>query len=197
MKTASYLKSVRSALPEAERPLLDQAFAGDALAARRLMIVAPLRLRGHIACLAYQLKVSNPAYREMLVAIWARESRHLLIDFWPKPMLRRMFARGDFPIPPLAGPVTIFRHACGVSVRKAAGGLCWTASLQEAMRKAGYAAVSDPRIIQSSVDPKDIIFWGNSHGEQEVIVRHPAKEVTLYAAAPTPFEPMRLVHGGR
>jgi len=70
MKSGRYLKSVRCALPESAQANLDRAFAGDALAARRLMIMAPRRLRGHIAFLAYQSKLSNPAYREIVKAVF-------------------------------------------------------------------------------------------------------------------------------
>ena len=71
MKNGRYLNSVRCALPEGAQSYLDLAFAGDALAARRLMIMAPKRLRGHIAFLAYQLKTRNPAYREIVKSVWA------------------------------------------------------------------------------------------------------------------------------
>ena len=70
MRGGRYQRSVRQALPESARAYLDRAFAGDALAARRLMLMAPRRLRGHIAFLAYQSKLMNPAYREIVKAVW-------------------------------------------------------------------------------------------------------------------------------
>jgi hypothetical protein len=181
MKTAPYLKSVRCALPDRHRPLLDQALAGDALAARRLMIVALPRSHGHIACLAYQLKTPNPAYREILQAAWIPESRHLIIDFWPTPMIRRMFARADFSIPVFAGSVRVFRSVCGGSVRKAAAGLCWTLSLKQATRHKGHHPT---KILQATADPSDLIYWGNRRGEQEIISRQPPNDIAVLSTPP-------------
>ena len=102
MKNGRYLNSVRCALPAGAQGFLDLAFSGDALAARRLMVMAPKRLRGHIAFLAYQLKTRNPAYREIMKSVWAPASRHLLTAHWPPQMVRRMLARADFRIPELS-----------------------------------------------------------------------------------------------
>ena len=135
MKTSSYVSSVRGALPAGDQLLFDRALGGDALAARRLMIVAPFRTRGHIACLAYMLKTANPAYREILQAVWAPRTRHLILDFWPNPMIRRMFVRAHFSIPTFAGPLTVFQSACGVPARKAAARICWTLSLEHVARQ--------------------------------------------------------------
>ncbi len=194
MRTASYVSSVRGALPDCDRPLLDQAFAGDALAARRLMIVAPFRTRGHIACLAYQLKTPNPAYREILQAAWTPKTRHLIVDFWPSPMIRRMFVRADFSVPVFPSSLTVFRSACGVPVRKAAAGLIWTLSFEQAAQQGGCRPA---KILRATVDASDVIYWGNSSGEQEVISRQPLKSIVVLPASRRPLEPAQLVQGGR
>jgi hypothetical protein len=179
MKSGRYLNSVRCALPESAQAYLDRAFTGDALAARRLMIMAPRRLRGHIACLAYQSKIRNPAYREIVRAVWAHETRHLLTAFWAPQMVRRMLARADFPIPELSGPVTIFRPVSGAPVKKAAAGLCWTLSREVAVSDAARAGTEKPRILQATIDPADIIYWGNGRGEQEIVARRPVHPVVV------------------
>ena len=146
------------------------------------MIVAPFRTRGHIACLAYTLKTANPAYREILQAAWAPRSRHLILDFWPNPMIRRMFVRADFSIPTFAGPLTVFQSAaCGVPARKAAARLCWTLSIEHAARHSGRRPA---KILQATIEASDVIYWGNSHGEQVVISRRPMKGVVVLPAPP-------------
>ena len=194
MKTASYVNSVRSALPDCDRPLLDQAFTGDALAARRLMIVAPFRTRGHIACLAYQLKTPNPAYREILQAAWTPRTRHLITDFWPRPMIRRMFVRADFLIPNLPSSFTVFRSACGMPIRKAAAGLSWTLSCEQAAEQGGCRT---EKILRATMDAGDVIYWGNSSGEQEVISRQPVKSIVVLPASLPPRELAQLARAGR
>src|SRR6188474_2094969 len=113
MRGGRYQRSVRQALPESARAYLDRAFAGDALAARRLMLMAPRRLRGHIAFLAYQSKLANPAYREIVKAVWHQPTRHLLTGFWRPQVVRRMLARADFRVPEFNGPLLIYRPVDG------------------------------------------------------------------------------------
>jgi hypothetical protein len=151
---------------------MDRAFVGDALAARRLMILAPRRLRGHIAFLAYQAKVGNPAYREIVKAVWAKQTRPVLTGFWRPEVVRRMLVRADFRIPEFNGAVTVFRALSGARAKKGAAELSWSLSRAKAI-----AAVSAPRpeILQATIDPADIIYFGNSHGEQEVVCRHPVQ----------------------
>jgi hypothetical protein len=137
MKSERYLDSVRRALPESAQALLDRAFAGDALAARRLMVMAPRRMRGHIAFLAYQQKVANPAYRAIIRCVWAKEARFLLTEFWRPQVVRRILARADFLIPALVGPVTAFRAVSGAHAKDATSAA--------ATGTAGDTAVSHPR----------------------------------------------------
>lgn len=172
MKTSRYLQSVHGALAEGARAQLDLALSGDALAARRLMIVAPRRMRGHIASLAYHLKTRNPAYREILKGVWVADTRHLLTAHWPQQTLRRMLARAEFPRPDLSGPVTIYRAVANVPVKKAAAGLCWSLSRERAAAEAINADAANARILQARIEPTDIIYWGNSRGEEEVVPRH-------------------------
>jgi hypothetical protein len=182
MRKNRYLTSVRSALPEGVQADLDRALAGDALAARRLMIIAPRRLRGHIACLAYQLKTRNPAYREIIKAVWAREARHLLTAHWPPQMVRRMLTRAAFPIPELSGTLTLYRPVTNAETLKAAAALAWFLSREAAAAEAARSGAAQPRILQAAVDASDIIYWGNSRGEQEVVSRCPPQAI---AAEPT------------
>ena len=186
MKSGRYLKSVRGALTEHAQADLDRAFAGDALAARRLMIVAPRRLRGHIAFLAYQSKIGNPAYREIVKAVWLRETRHLLTAFWRPQLVRRMLARADFSIPEFSGPVTVFRPAAVAQAEKGAVGLCWSTSPEAAISTAARAGGIAPKILQAKIDPADIIYWGKSGGEQEIVSRRPVDGAVL-------VEPVSLI----
>lgn len=175
MKNGRYRNSVRRGLPEGAQGHLDLAFAGDALAARRLMIMAPRRLRGHIAFLAYQLKTRNPAYREMMKAVWALDTRHLLTAHWPPQMVRRMLARADFQIPELSGPVSVFHPVSGATVRKTASALCWSLSRDAAIADAVRADAERPRILKATLDPSDIVYFANSRGQHEVVSRRPVQ----------------------
>src|SRR5258705_166924 len=123
MKSGRYLHTVRRALPEDAQYLFDRALAGDAFAARRLMVMAPRRMRGHIAFLAYQLKVANPAYREIVRSVWEKDARSLLTEFWRPQVVRRMLARADFRIPTFSGTVTVFRAVHGPRAKKAGAAL--------------------------------------------------------------------------
>ena len=175
MKAGAYLKSVRSTLPEVQQACLDAAFAGDAVAARRLMIIAPRRVHGHLACLAYQLRVENPACREIIKAAWAEESRTLLTLFWPPQMVRRMLEAAEFPVPAFSAPVTVYRAVGrGTPKRKAAAGLCWYLSRgAAAAAAAGGADYRGERFLRAAVTQKEIIYWGNGVGEQEIVSRRP------------------------
>jgi hypothetical protein len=173
MKNGRYLNSVRCALPDGAQSFLDLAFSGDALAARRLMVMAPKRLRGHIAFLAYQVKTRNPAYREIMKSVWAPSSRHLLIAHWPPQIVRRMLARADFRIPDLNAPVSVYRPASGMTVKRAAAALSWLLSRDDAIAEAVRADANRPRILKATIDPSDIIYFGNGRGEHEVVSRRP------------------------
>ncbi len=175
MNRVRYLDSVRRGLPEDARVQLDQAFSGDALAARRLMLVAPRRLRGHIAFLAYQSKLGNPAYREIVKAVWSRETRHLLTAFWRPQSVRRMLARAEFRIPDLSGPVAIFRPVETGAVRKAKAELCWSPSRDAALADAARAG-GTTLILQATIDPDDIVYWGENDGVPEIVGRHPVRD---------------------
>jgi len=175
MRTGRYLQSVQGALAEAARTQLDLALSGDALAARRLMIVAPRRLRGHIANLAYHLRTRNPAYREIMKGVWADDTRHLLTAHWPQQTVRRMLARADFPPPELSGPVTIYRAVVKGTAKKGAAGLCWRLSREEAAAEALLADPARARILTSTIDPGDIIYSGGRRSGQEVVPRRPVE----------------------
>lgn len=183
MKASRYLSSVRSALPENMRSHLDRAIAGDALAARRVMVNAPRRLRGHIACLAYQLKTRNPAYREIMKAVWRPEMRDLLTAFWTPLMVRRMLARAELPIPELSGPVRAFHPVLSAHARNASGGLCWSLSQEAAILDAEEAGAPRAKIVEMVVDAKEIVYWGKSRrGEPEIVVRHPSRGALVEAS---------------
>ena len=175
MKSGRYLDSVRGALPENARALLDRAFQGDALAARRLMVMAPRRMRGHIAFLAYQQKVGNPAYREIVRSVWAKEARFLLTEFWRPQVVRRMLAHADFRIPAFVGPVTVFRAARGSPAKKVGGELSWSLSREAALTEATRSGEPTPQLLQATMEASDIICWRNNHGEQEIVGRRPVK----------------------
>lgn len=196
MQSGRYLKSVRESLPEGARSNLDLALAGDALAARRLMIVAPRRLRGHIASLAYQLKTKNPAYREIVKAVWAPDTRHLLTVHWSSRVVRRMLARAEFQAPEFSGPVIVFRAVGDASVKRSAAALCWTTSRDAATLEAALADAVAPRILRAIVDPGEVIYWGNGRGEQEIVSRHPVRSVVVerVAVLRSPRRPLASHH---
>jgi len=173
-----YLTSVKSQLPINARADLDRALAGDALAARRLVIASPRRLLGHIAFLGYQCKTGNPAYRELLKAVWLTKARFLLTEFWTPQIVRRMLARADFERPTaLYGPVTVFRPV-ETSVRKTVGKLCWTLSRRLAIAEALRTNPANPRIVQATILPTDILFVG-SGGSEEVVTRRPLQAIVV------------------
>jgi hypothetical protein len=182
MRSGRYQRSVRQGLPDNARAYLDRAFAGDALAARRLMLIAPRRLRGHIAFLAYQSKLANPAYREIVKAVWHQPTRHLLTGFWRPQVVRRMLARADFRVPQFSGPLMVFRPVDGSQEHGAAADLCWSLSPEFALA-AAEAAGAEPKILRASIDPADVIYFGNRNGEQEIVCRRPIGDATVIEAA--------------
>ena len=169
MRIGRYLTSVKGQLPPDAQADLDRTFAGDALAARRLVIASPKRLLGHIAFLAYQRKTKNPAYRALIKAVWQPRTRHLLTDFWSPQVVRRMLAQAEFDRPVLYGPVTIFRPVDG-SVRRAAAELCWTLARSVAVSEALRISPSNPRIVQATIASADVLLFEKSGGE-EVVTR--------------------------
>jgi hypothetical protein len=177
VRVARYLTSVGSQLPIDARADLDRALAGDALAARRLLIASPKRLLGHIAFLGYQCKTGNPAYRALMKAVWQPNTRTLLTVFWTPQVVRRMLARADFERPTFYGPVTIFRPV-EASLRRAAAQLCWTLSRNVAISEALRTNPAEPRIVQATIAPADIIFVGNG-GSEEVVTRCPPQALVV------------------
>jgi hypothetical protein len=178
LKTSRYLQSVQSSLPEGAQTSFDLAFTGDAMAARRLMNTVPRRFRGHIACLAFETGLENPAYREILRAAWEPETRRLLTDFRQPRIVRGMLARASFQIPEFASPVIVYRRV-DCSLRKAAAGLCWSLSRELAASSSALSlkASGRLRILRATLDRPDIIYWGNSRGEQEIVACRPVGAV--------------------
>ena len=184
MRNGRYLSSVRCALPEGAQNFLDLAFSGDALAARRLMVMAPKRLRGHIAFLAYQLKTRNPAYREIVKSVWAPSTRHLLTAHWPPQMVRRMLARADFRIPELSAPVSVYRPLSGATVKRAAAALSWSLLRGDAVAEAARVDSARPRILKATLDPSEIVYFANGRGEHEVVSRRPVPAYVIEDVRP-------------
>jgi len=174
VRTGRYLRSVRSQLPVEVQADFDRALAGDALAARRLLNASPKRLIAHLAYLAFCQKTANPAYRELLKAAWQPSARSLLTAFWTPSTLRRMLERADFRRPPTRGPITIYRPVVESSVRKAASHLCWTRSRSAAVAEAAAAPSARPRVLQATIAPGDIIFFGEDDGSEVVLRRQPS-----------------------
>lgn len=174
MRVKRYLGSVRSQLPAEAQIILDRTLAGDAIVARRLPAIVPTRLLGHIVVLAYQIRTPNPSYRELLKAACHPEKRHLLTDFWRPQMVRRMLARADFKVPQLQGQVKIYRPLAGLPTRKAAAELFWTLSLDAAIANAEWANTGRSRVLQATVSPTDVIYWGRGKaGTPEIVTRRP------------------------
>ena len=176
MRVGRYLTSVKTQLPVDFQADFDRALAGDALAARRLVLASPRRLLAHVAFLAYQRKTKNPAYRELLKAAWQPKTRFLLTDFWKPQVVRRMLARADFERPALYGPLTVFQPV-KASARGAAAQLCWTLSRRAAVADAIRINPARPRIVQATIAATDILHF--EKGTKGVVVRRPLKAVTV------------------
>lgn len=190
MRTAQYFRHIASSLPEAARGLFDAALSGDAAAARLLIAATPRRLRGHVAVVAYETGVANPAYREIVGAVW-RGDPMLLADFWPPAVVRRILARAEFALSGMAGAVrldggiAVYRGACGMPARKVAAGLCWYPSRSEAARLAvrRSGATGRPRLLRGIVKPADVIFWDEIGGAPGIVTRAPVA-VSLWPPTP-------------
>ena len=176
MRVGRYLTSIKSQLSNDDQADLDRALAGDAIAARRLIIGSPKRLLAHVAFLAYQRKTRNPAYRELLKAAWQPKSRFLLTEFWKPEVVRRMLARADFERPALYGPLTVFLPV-KASARGAAAQLCWTLSRKAAVADAIRINPARPRVLQATIAATDILHF--EKGTKGVVVRRPLKAVTV------------------
>ena len=176
MRNSRYLTSVKSQLPADAQTDLVRAFAGDALAARRVLVASPKRLLGHIAFLAYQRKTKNPAYRALIKAVWQPKTRYLLTDFWSPQVVRRMLAQAEFDRPVLYGPVTIFRPVHG-SIRRAAAELCWTLARNAAVSEALRINPSNPRIVQATIASADVLLFEKSGAE--IVTRSSPQAVVI------------------
>jgi hypothetical protein len=199
VRASRYLRSIKSQLPIEARADLDRALAGDALAARRLVIVSPKRLLGHVVFLAYQNKTKNPAYRELVRAVW--QTCDLLTGFWSPHVVRRMLARADFRSSTLYAAVTIFRPV-KTTVRQAATELRWTLSRSVAISQALKANPANPRIAHAAIAPADVLFFGGGAG-QEIVTRRSLQTLIVEPVYPgvrngiaNPHESRQRVSGG-
>jgi hypothetical protein len=69
---------------------------------------------------------------------------------------------------PFSGPITVFRGAWGVSVKKASKGLSWTVSRETACLFA-TAWAAKAVVLKATVNSSEIVFWRAS--ESEVVFR--------------------------
>jgi hypothetical protein len=171
MRIAVYVRSVRSSLPEPALDFFDAALDGDPAAARQMIGAVPRRLRGHIAVIVYQLRVSNPAYREILGEVW-RLDEAILTDFWNPSMIRRMLARADFQKPDCSGSVAAYRAANKASKRMERA-LSWYVDPAVALGLASRncKSTSELKLLRVNVPWSDVIYWGESRGAMALVGR--------------------------
>jgi hypothetical protein len=162
-------------LPEYAQCHLDAARAGDPDEAFGLCCAAPNEYRGLIAMAAYWSGVSNPAYREIIRAVWHHDHNYLMAATGnDRRLIRRMLGAAAFDHP-FSGSITVFRGTSGVSPTTASKGLSWTASREVACWFAYRFAKPDrePIVLKTTVASADIVFWDNTRSEREVIFRRP------------------------
>lgn len=169
-RLSRYLQSIRNALPGAARLDLDRVFEGNAAAARPLVEAAPRRLVGHMAYLAYLLKVPNPAYRELIGAVWCAEPG-ALADFWPAVTVRRMLESAAFQLPEIG--TGVIAHRAGTwDKRRLAAGLVWYPARHDALRfPIGPQRRRPAAIVTCFAEREKIIFWGESGGALCLVMR--------------------------
>jgi hypothetical protein len=161
-------------LPEYARCHLDAARAGDPDAAARPCAAAPNEYRGLIAVAAYWSGVPNPAYREIMRAVWNHDHNYLMAATKnDRRLIRRMLRAAEFDHP-FSGSITVFRGTSGVSPTRASKGLSWTASRDVACWFAHwFPNRGQPIVLKATVRATDVVFWDDTRSEQEVIFREP------------------------
>lgn len=171
--------------PYAER-YMDATFNGrDPSAASSLVYTAPNEWRGLIALCAYWIGLPNPAYREIVGAVWDHDHWHMMkAARGGGPQVRRMMMAAEFPIP-MSGAVTVYRGTFNMDPATAVKGLAWTTSHATACWFAcefHSQPGSDPLVLKATVDASELIYWSNDRNEDEVILRRPpAIEVDEYS----------------
>jgi hypothetical protein len=149
----------------------EPAFAGDQEAAGYLIISAPNRFRGCIARLAYNLRLPNPAYREIVGTAWGHDPEAVMDAVkYNTGLARRMLARCEVR-PKLSGPVRIYRGTSGISPRLAVRGLSWSLSADIA---AWFAwrwqnVNGKPVVVAADVAAESLIYFDDGRGEMEVV----------------------------
>ncbi len=157
-------------LPPYASCYLEGAFAGDEQQAFEICVAAPNEYRGLIAEAAYFLGVPNPGYQTIIRNVWEHDHKWLM---WQvennRVLVRRMMETGKFEHP-FSGPITVFRGAWGVSVKKASKGLSWTVS-REAACLFSLAWLHAPKavVLKATVHSSEIVFWRPA--ESEVVLR--------------------------
>ena len=175
MKIARYVRSLRQSLPAETARDFDLTLEGDADAVVRLLEAIPVRLRGHLAVVAYQLSVPNPVYQMILGEVW-RLNESLLTEFWPSSMVRRMLARAEFDVPNFLGRLSVYRGFGGerarrMTAKRAASELFWYCLRPSAERSAIGApgTLGTVKVFRISIARADIIYWGEGNGEIGVV----------------------------
>jgi hypothetical protein len=163
---------LESELPSYAKCHLKSAFAGNESDAVGLCVAAPNGYRGWIALAAYYTGVPNPAYREIIGAVWNHDHAQLMgAAKHDRRMIRRMIKAAEFDHP-FSGQLTIFRGASGVTAKRASKGLSWTLSRETACFFAyRFADPPKPIVLTTTVNAWDIILWDDSQNEKEVVLR--------------------------
>jgi hypothetical protein len=87
-------------LPSYAKRYLDPAFAGDESAALGICVAAPNEHRGLIALAAYYTGVPNPAYREIIGAVWNHDHAQLMgAAEHDRRLIRQMIKAAEFNHP--------------------------------------------------------------------------------------------------
>ena len=162
-------------LPEYAQRHLDAARAGEVEEAIGLCSAAPNEYRGLIALAAYWSGVANPAYREIMRAVWNHDHNQLMgATQDDRRLIRRMLRAAEFDHP-FSGSVTAFRGTSSINLRTASKGLSWTLSRDVACWFAHRFDREDqqPLVLKARIDAADIIFWDNTRREQEIVFSQP------------------------
>jgi len=121
---------LESMLPDYASRHLEGAISGDLSEAEDICVAAPNEWRGMIAMAAYYAGTPNPAYQEIIRAVWNHDHASLLSEACGNGgtrLIRRMFIAAKFEHP-FTGPVTIYRGTSGASPKCASKGLSWMIS---------------------------------------------------------------------
>ncbi len=174
------------------------AFKGDVDAALSLLVSLNNDLRGAVAVIMWNSKVSKPAFRAFLAAVWEHDHGWLIGAAETRRRLGAMFRYADFPKPAgLPEVVKVWRGTSSQSYSEAVSGYSWTTNRDIAcwfaMRLGG--ADHGPLVLSAEVKRNDVALFHNGRNEHEAVIIKYVSAATIDGNAAEWLEAMERWEG--